>query len=115
MGALLEAGNTSLFGEIFAVLQALCALALVAALVWFGSRALRSGRFGGRRSEHIRVEERVALDMRNALVIVCVEQRRLLLATSDQAPARLIAELTPGEPPRAPLTAHEQRDAGAGG
>jgi flagellar biogenesis protein FliO len=97
MGALLDAGNASFPGQILAVMQALAALLLVAGLVWFGRRALLGGRFGVKRSERIQLEERFALDLRNALVIVRVEQRRLLLATSDHGPARLIAELSAGE------------------
>ncbi|MDB4975051.1 MAG: hypothetical protein JWN48_3392 [Myxococcaceae bacterium] len=80
-------------------LQAFAALALVSALVWFGRRALTRGGLLGRRSERLRVEERIALDLRNALVVVRVQDegraRRLLLSTSDRGPARLLLELSP--------------------
>ncbi|HVZ33933.1 MAG TPA: hypothetical protein VG963_16010, partial [Polyangiaceae bacterium] len=67
MSALLQAASGSLLGEMFAVLQALAALVLVALLVWLARRALQGGRFGLRRGERIQIEERLAIDMRNAL------------------------------------------------
>ncbi|MDB4989736.1 MAG: hypothetical protein JWN04_4914 [Myxococcaceae bacterium] len=80
--------------DVLGLMQALAALAVVFALVWFGRRALAGSSLFGRRSERMQVEERLALDLRNALVIVCVEERRLLLSTSDHGPARLVAELS---------------------
>ena len=75
------------------LLQALAALSLMFALFWFGRRALLRGNLFARRSERMQIEDRIALDLRNALLIVRVEDRRLLLATGEHGPARLIAEL----------------------
>lgn len=100
MGAVLDAGGNGLDGgfggALFTALQALAALALLGGLVWLVRRTLLATRFGARADQQIRVEERMALDLRNALVIVRVEDRRLLLALGDQGPPRLIAELSSG-------------------
>ena len=76
------------------LVQALAALVLMFGLVWYGRRALARGSLFSRRSAQMRVEDRIAIDLRNALVIVRVEERRLLLALSDHGPAQLITELT---------------------
>jgi len=90
--ALLQATTGSAF---FATLQALSALLLVLVVVWYTRRALLGGGLIGKRGERMKLEERLGLDLRNALVIVRVEERRLLLALSDRGPARLITELAP--------------------
>jgi len=74
-------------------LQALAALALLLAVAWYARRALLRGSLLGRRNGQLQLEERLGIDLRNALVIVRIADRRLLLATSDHGPARLIAEL----------------------
>jgi flagellar biogenesis protein FliO len=94
VSALLEAGTGPAF---YAALQAALALAGVLAVVWLGRRALLQGVLLGRRGEHMKLEERLALDPRNALVIVRVEQRRLLLATGASGVPRLIGELAPSD------------------
>lgn len=89
MGAVLDSASSGTP----AALQALAALALVAGLWWL----LRRGPTLLPRAQgtSLRVEERIALDGRNALVIVRVDARRLLLATAEGAPARLVCELPP--------------------
>jgi flagellar biogenesis protein FliO len=88
-------------GDWFGLAQALCALALLGALVWVVRRA-GFGVFVPRKNRLLAVEERLPLDMRSALVIVRAEGKRLLLATSDSGPARVLAELAPpSEPPGA--------------
>lgn len=91
MSAPLDATPSSLAW--LSVLQALLALGALLALAWFGRRALLRGSLLGRRHGQLELEERLGIDLRNALVIVRVEDRRLLLATSDHGPARLITEL----------------------
>ena len=98
MSALLDAGTSSLAW--LSALQALVALGLLLAVVWYARRALLRGNLLGRRSGELKLEERLGLDLRNALVVVRIGDRRLLLATSDHGPARLIAELSPA--PEAP-------------
>lgn len=90
MGVVLDGGQAS---GLLPALQALTALAVVAALVWLGRRALSTARSGRTGSASMHVEERIGLDLKNALVIVRVGERRMLLATSERGPARLIAEL----------------------
>ena len=92
MGAVLDAADGSIVGGALGALQALSALALVACLLWVGRRLLGRGLLA-RPSQRMQVEDRLPLDLRHALLIVRVEQRRFLLATSDQRPASLIAEL----------------------
>ena len=92
--ALLQADTGSAF---FSTLQALSALLLVLAVVWYARRVLLGGGLLGKRGERMKLEERLALDLRNALVIVRVDERRLLLAVNDRGPARLITELAVGE------------------
>ena len=92
MGALLAAENATLGAEILAVLQAFALLALVGLCAFTVRRVLKSAR--ERSGVRLAVEERLSLDLRNALVIVRVDERRLLLATSDRGPARLVTELT---------------------
>ncbi|HEX5661650.1 MAG TPA: flagellar biosynthetic protein FliO [Polyangiales bacterium] len=87
-------------GELYGLAQALCALALLGALVWVVRRA-GFGVFVPRKNRLIEIEDRVALDMRSALVVVRAEGRRWLLATSDQGPARVLAELAPEASERA--------------
>jgi flagellar biogenesis protein FliO len=88
MGVVLDVGVGSLFG----LLQASAALVLVGALAWLSRRLLLQKRLAHTRSA-LRIEERLSIDLRSALVIVRVEQRRFLLATGERGPARLIAEL----------------------
>jgi flagellar biogenesis protein FliO len=95
MSAVLDAGQTS---GLLSALQAVAALALVAALVWLGRRLLASAQLGRRGSESMRVEERIALDLKNTLLIVRVGPRRLLVSTGEHGPARLLAELAAHEP-----------------
>jgi len=84
---------------VFSVLQAVAALLLVLAIAWYARRFLLGGGLTGKRGERIKIEERLGLDLRNTLLIVQVDERRLLLSTSDRGPARLVAELTPAAPP----------------
>jgi len=93
MSALLDVGTPTLGAEIFATAQALAALLLVGALAWVAFRVLPRRRTTGALGA-IEVEARLPIDLRNALVIVRVEERRLLLATSDHGPARLVTELS---------------------
>ncbi|HYJ08685.1 MAG TPA: flagellar biosynthetic protein FliO [Polyangiaceae bacterium] len=93
MRAVLDAGLTS---GLLSTLQAVSALVLVAMLVWLGRRVLMATQAGRRGSSHMLIEERLALDLKSALLIVRVGDRRLLLATGDGA-ARLLIELS-GEP-----------------
>jgi flagellar biogenesis protein FliO len=78
--------------DLFGLAQALCALALLGALVWL---VRRTGFhvLVPRKNRLLQVEERLPLDLRNGLVIVRAEGRRLLLAVSDHGPARLLLEL----------------------
>ena len=99
MGAVLDMGHSG----VWSVLQALSALLLLGALVWAAKRGLLFGKAAAK-SASMQVEERIALDLKNALVIVRVGERRLLLAIADAQPARLLCELstspvTPMEPP----------------
>ncbi|MEY4511855.1 MAG: hypothetical protein RLZZ450_3977 [Pseudomonadota bacterium] len=104
LGALLQASlargaervDADAGSAVFSALQAVAALLLVLAVVWYARRFLLGGGLVGKRGERMKVEERLGLDLRNALLIVRVDERRLLLATSDHGPARLIAELAPG-------------------
>ena len=93
MGAVLDAADGSIVDGTLGALQALSALALIVALAWLARRLFKRGLLA-RRSQHIHIEDRLGLDLRQALLIVRVEQRRFLLATSEQSPARVIAELT---------------------
>lgn len=81
-------------GDWFGLAQALSALLLLAALIWL-IRRLRvdSTFFSARKNGLLAIEERLPLDLRSGLVIVRVEDKRLLLSTSDQGPARLLMEL----------------------
>lgn len=81
------------------LLQALAALALIFALVWYGRRALARGSLFSRHSSQMRIEDRLALDLRNALVIVRIEERRLLLSLGDHGPAQLVVELSRADLP----------------
>jgi flagellar biogenesis protein FliO len=98
MGSLLSA-STSLGDYLSGLLQALAALGVVAAFAFLVLRfgALRSAL--GPRGQRLSIEDRLRLDARSQLLIVRVEQRRLLIATHTEGPARLLAELgEPGEP-----------------
>jgi flagellar biogenesis protein FliO len=94
MGAVLDSASSG----IPAALQALAALALVAGMWWL----LKHGPMlrPGARGTNLQVEERIALDGQSALLIVRVDARRLLLATSKGAAARLVCELAQQSPPR---------------
>ncbi len=89
-------------GELFGLAQALCALGLLGALVWLVRRT-GFGVLAPHKNRLLVIEERLPLDLRSGLVIVQAEGRRLLLATSDHGPARLLLELGPArqEAPRA--------------
>jgi flagellar biogenesis protein FliO len=105
MSSLLSAG-AALGDYLSGLLQALAALGAVAACAWLALRfgALRGAL--GPRSQRLSVEDRLRLDARSQLLIVRVEQRRLLIATHTDGAARLLAEL---EAPRS--EAVEQSDA----
>lgn len=112
MGVLLQSAASSppegAFGSAaFSLLSALCALALLAALTWLVLRLRTSAALRG--SANLRIEERVALDLKGSLLIVRVDSRRLLLATSDRGPARLLAELAPAPASTEPLLERETR------
>lgn len=83
----------SFTGELFGLAQALSALALLFAAVWLVRRMRFGSPFGARKNRLLSIEERLPLDLRSGLVIVRAEGRRLLLAVSDQGPARLLVEL----------------------
>jgi flagellar protein FliO/FliZ len=105
MSSLLSA-SAALGEYLSGLLQALAALAAVAACAWLALRfgALRGAL--GARSQRLSVEDRLRLDARSQLLIVRVEQRRLLIATHTDKAACLLAELgAPGS------EAAEQRDA----
>jgi flagellar biogenesis protein FliO len=99
MGSLLSA-SASLGDYLSGLLQALAALGVVAAFAFLVLRfgALRAAL--GPRGQRLNVEDRLRLDARNQLLIVRVEQRRLLIATHSEGAARLLAEL--GEPAAEP-------------
>ncbi len=104
MGVLLDSAKA---GESYgiALLQAVIALVLVSGLAFVTLRWAKQRGLGLARGKLLKVEERVPLDLRNALVVVQVDGRRLLLATSETGPARLIAELEARAP--APEPGHE--------
>lgn len=89
VGAVLDMGSSG----VWSALQALSALLLLAALAWTAKRGLLFGKVAAK-SATMQVEERIALDLKNALVIVRVGERRLLLAVADAQPARLVCELS---------------------
>lgn len=88
LGPALESSQDGLLS----VLQALSALAVVALVIWL-ARSGFARLYPGKRGTRMQIEERLALDVKNALVIVRVDERRLLLATHDREPARLLREL----------------------
>jgi flagellar biogenesis protein FliO len=96
MGAVLDAALDAALhsgqSAILSVLQALAAMLLLAALFWIGRRGLMMRNTRGQ-SATMQVEERIALDLKNALIIVRVGDRRLLLATAEVGTARLLCEL----------------------
>jgi flagellar biogenesis protein FliO len=94
-----EAIDPGAGSAVFSALQAVAALLLVLAVAWYARRFLLGGGLSSKRGERMKIEERLGLDLRNALLIVRVDERRLLLATSDRGPARLVAELTPAALP----------------
>jgi flagellar biogenesis protein FliO len=89
----------ALGSELYGLLQAALALVVVALLAVVCLRWLARRGWGRNRGTLVEVEERVALDARNSLMVVRVEGRRLLLATHHAGPARLVTEL--GAAPRA--------------
>jgi flagellar biogenesis protein FliO len=97
---------SSVGGEALALLQVVMALALVSALAVLILRALARRGFGRSASEAgMQIEQRLALDPQQALLIVRVEGRRLLLASHRTAPARLLVELGPKADHGAPMVA----------
>ena len=84
--------NTGAGEAWFALAQALTVLAAAAALVWLLWRA-RQHASGIKASKDLRVEARLALDLKNTLWIVDAEGKRLLIGTADGAPPRLLLEL----------------------
>jgi flagellar biogenesis protein FliO len=93
MSALLDASPKAGASDAwFALAQALAVLAATAAFVWWLWRT-RQQTFRFKAGNNLRVEARLALDLKNTLWIVEVEGRRLLLSTSDGAPPRLLSEL----------------------
>lgn len=91
MGSLLS--GAALGDYLSGLLQALAALGVVAA---FAFVALRLGALRGAlsaRGQRLSVEDRLRLDARSQLLIVRVEQRRLLIATHADGAARLLTEL----------------------
>lgn len=106
MGSLLSA-SASLGDYLSGLLQALAALGVVAAFAFLVLRfgALRAAL--GPRGQRLSVEDRLRLDARSQLLIVRVEQRRLLIATHTEGAARLLAELdeAAAEQAGAPLAA----------
>lgn len=106
MGTLLYE-SASLTGDyVSGLLQAAAAVALVAAAAFLVLRfsSLRSALT--QRDKLVSVEERLRLDPRNSLLIVRVEQRRLLIATHADGAAQLLAEL-PAEPHVTPVAPRE--------
>jgi flagellar biogenesis protein FliO len=98
--------NASLAGDYASgLLQAITALGVVAAFTFLVLRftALRGAL--GQRGKLLNIEESLRLDPRNSLLIVRVEQRRLLIATHTDGSARLLAELSRAEPLCAERTA----------
>lgn len=105
-----QATDVGAGSAVFSALQAVAALLLVLAVAWYARRFLLGGGLSSKRGGRMKIEERLGLDLRNALLIVRVDERRLLLSTSDRGPARLVAELTPAvlpldEPERSPESA----------
>ncbi len=116
MGLLLEATQpvlegTSVGRELAGLAQVLVALALVIALAYAVLRLLARRGFGTLGPGPIQVEQRVFLDTHNALLVVQVEGRRLLLASHRGAPARLITELE--RPGPAPMERNSPEQAGS--
>jgi flagellar biogenesis protein FliO len=91
--------------DAFGALQALATLALLAAAAWLVWRLRQRSLVGAAAHGRLAIEERVRLDLRSGLVIVRIDDRRLLLATSEHGPARLIAELASDPRSRAELGA----------
>lgn len=103
MGALLQADSLA-SGYVAGLLQALLALAAVAALAYLALRFLpRAGLFA-RRGTRLGVEEGLRLDAKSSLLIVQVEGRRLLVATHSQAGTTLLTELGAQPAPLAEAT-----------
>lgn len=93
MGPLLQTATQPSYG--LALLQALTALAAVAALAWFSLRwAARRG-LGQRQGQLVQVVERVALDHQTAVSVVRVGQRAWLVGHGDGSAPRTLAELEP--------------------
>jgi flagellar biogenesis protein FliO len=76
-----------------ALLEAFCVLALVGGIAFFALRFLQRRGLLALPSRRLELEARLPIDLKNSLVIVQVEGRRLLLALADGSPARLVAEL----------------------
>lgn len=86
--------SASLAGDyVSGLLQAALALAVVAAFAFLVLRFTSLRALLARRGKLLSVEESLRLDPRNSLLIVCVEQRRLLIATHTNGAAQLLAEL----------------------
>jgi hypothetical protein len=79
--------------ELYGFVQALVALLVISGLAVLCLRWLARQGLGRARGKSLLVEERIALDAHSALLVVRVENRRLLLATHRSAAARLLAEL----------------------
>jgi flagellar biogenesis protein FliO len=98
MGTLLYE-SASLAGDyVSGLLQAALALALVAAFAFLVLRFTSLRALLAQRGKLLSVEESLRLDPRNNLLIVRVEQRRLLIATHTDGAAQLLAELPSTEP-----------------
>ena len=99
MARLLEASSgvdtTPLGPDWSGLLQVVLALVIVSAAAYLVLRALSARGLGRLQKGALQVEQRVALDAYNGLVVLQVEGRRLLLSVHRHAAARLLAELSP--------------------
>lgn len=76
------------------VLRTAFALSFVCALAWIALRFAASRGLGkNTKSARLELVERLALDAQRSLVIVRVEQRRLLIGVGTGAAPQLVAEL----------------------
>lgn len=92
-----------------ALLEAFCVLAVVGALAWFSLRFLQRRGLFALPAHKLELEARLPIDLKNSLVIVQVEGRRLLLSLADGSPARLVAELAARHEPTADAqSAHDE-------
>lgn len=83
------------------LVDALLVLGVTAALVYVTLRFLTARGLVSPRARAAQLEQSFRIDGKSNLVIVVVEGRRLLLATHESGPPRLLLELEPKPPKEA--------------